>query len=300
MFSRIRKRGTTTWEREANADTPLIVIDAATTSAPRFLESKASNRNDETDANGRPRSGEQRQKHNAVERRRKKAIKEAMDELVDLLPEKQNKPTQLSVLKAAIDYIKQLQQENDALRGGGRTGSPVPAKRQRLDTSTATSTTTTSSMATRHYSPSIRSSSDAIYSSSDDDCAAGDTSPVPFATSSATQPPVLQLPVYSVTMPTMFNAPPPSNTTTFVPPMLSGSFLQYLQQADVNTIAAPAVHPQSDEDDDTDEGARGLAFLPAGLATATTCAAETALHASADFDSLLARFLSAEDSASSV
>jgi len=300
MFSRMRKRGTTTWEREANQqqqDQPLIVVDAATTSAPRFLDSS-----DETlDANGRLRSGEQRQKHNAVERRRKKAIKEAMDELVDLLPEKQNKPTQLSVLKAAIDYIKQLQQENDSLRGGGRTSSPVPAKRQRLGASSSS----TAQSSTRQHAPALRSSSDGefgIYlsSSSDDDYTGDSSSPVPFLTSSATQAPVLSLPVYSVsTVSTMFSAPPPSNTTTFVPPMLSGSFLQYLQQSDVTPIAAHVSNGDDEATEETtDEGARGLTFLPASLMTSNVEPAVVA--AGADFDSLLARFLSTEDSASSV
>jgi hypothetical protein len=50
MFGRMRKRDTTTWEREETQNPSLIVLDAATASTPRFLESKASG--DETDANG--------------------------------------------------------------------------------------------------------------------------------------------------------------------------------------------------------------------------------------------------------
>jgi hypothetical protein len=39
-----------------------------------------------------------------------------MQELVDLLPQKQSKTTQYSILKAAVARIKELEEENDALR----------------------------------------------------------------------------------------------------------------------------------------------------------------------------------------
>jgi hypothetical protein len=240
-------------------------------------------------------------KHNAVERRRKKAIKEAMDELVDMLPEKQNKPTQLSVLKAAIDYIKQLQQENDTLRGRTPTSSAsqVPVKRQRVESHAPGRT--------------FSSSSDAdlgTYSGSSSD----DEAPVTNCFAPATQQPVLQLPVYSVTAPTMYSAPPPSNTTTFVPPMLSGSFLQFLHQSDVTPLtSAPQCElpPQQQQQQEEDDGARALNFLPASLLTANaevdTFSGENSSTSSAcsfiaqsggaDFEGVLARFLSADETA---
>jgi len=312
----MRKRGTTTWDRErepqqecspvatSTPTTPIIISASESASDPAILLGLTDAQFDEV--NGiRPRSGEQRQKHNAVERRRKKAIKEAMDELVDLLPEKQSKPTQLSILKAAIDYIKQLKKENDALRGNaGRvsaTNSPVLGKRARLDVP--------------RCSPLMRSSSDSdagyVYSSDDDTETGRDCSPLPFAHPTLQQQPSMMtastsmLPVYpmaalSATGPAMSNPP------SYVPQALSGSFLQLLQND--NAACMPI----------EDSGARELSYLPTSLlpsgfdgaadnafsceslscSTSSTSSSCSMQVGSGDFDLVLARFLSTDDNAS--
>lgn len=123
MFSSQRRRGTTTWERDRTSPptTPWgsgeVSLNLDDEESSGFDNMGFHDGKQEPGMEfGRLRTGEQRKKHNAIERRRKKAIKEAMQELLDLMPDKQTKPTQLTILRAAVDHIRDLKQENEELR----------------------------------------------------------------------------------------------------------------------------------------------------------------------------------------